>query len=41
MEQCLLLKGNGLDPLFDPFRKANGGRTTKNARRRVWDFESE
>lgn len=24
MEQCLLLKGNGLDPLFDPFRKANG-----------------
>ena len=26
MEQCLLLKGNGLDSLFDPFRKANGGR---------------
>ena len=25
MEQCLLLKGNGLDSLFDPFRKANGG----------------
>ena len=41
MEQCLLLKGNGLDPLFDPFRKANGGRTKKNARRRVWDFENE
>ena len=41
MEQCLLLKGNGLDSLFDPFRKANGGRTKKNARRRVWDFENE
>ena len=40
MEQCLLLKGNGLDSLFDPFRKANGG-TKKNARRRVWDFENE
>ena len=41
MEQCLLLKGNGLDSLFDPFRKANGGRTKKNARRRVWDCENE
>lgn len=40
MEQCLLLKGNGLDPLFDPFRKANGGRTKKNARRRVWDLRA-
>ena len=40
MEQCLLLKGTGWT-LFDPFRKANGGRTKKNARRRVWDFENE
>ncbi len=26
MEQCLLIKNSGLDKLFTPFRKANGGR---------------
>ncbi len=26
MEQCLLIKNSGLDSLFEPFRRANGGR---------------
>lgn len=39
MEQCLLIRGSGLDALFDPFRQANGGRRGKNKRRRTWEFE--
>ncbi|MEG0024696.1 MAG: DUF3820 family protein [Akkermansia sp.] len=38
MEQCWFLRANGLDSLFDPFRRANGGRTTKKVRRKTYDF---
>ncbi len=38
MEQTLLIKGAGLDGLFEPFRKANGGRTRKKTKQRIWEF---
>ena len=40
MEQCLLLKGNGLDSLLTPSESQRRA-DEKNARRRVWDFENE
>ncbi len=41
MAQTLLIKGAGLDGLFDPFRKANGGRRKKTTKRTVWEFRDE
>ena len=40
MEQCLLIKSNGMDGLFDPFRKKNGGRAKMHPKRpRTITFE--
>lgn len=38
MEQCWLLRANGLDRLFDPFRVRNGGRATRKPKRRTYEF---
>lgn len=38
MEQALLLRGNGLDMLFEPFRKSRGGRTTGKKKKGRFDF---
>ncbi len=40
MEQCLLIKSNGLDHLFNPFREQNGGRMVMHPKRkRIINFE--
>lgn len=41
MEQCWLIRANGLDQLFEPFRKKNGGRTTQRKKRKTYDFGSD
>lgn len=41
MEQCWLLRANGLDGLFDPFRSQNGGRATRKKKPRIYEFGDE
>lgn len=38
MEQALLLRGNGFDMLFEPYRKIRGGRTTGKKKKGRFDF---
>lgn len=38
MEQCLLLKSNGFDRLFDPFRRILGGRSSAKKRHGIYKF---
>lgn len=41
MEQCWLIRANGLDALFDPFRQQNGGRATAKKRPRTYNFGND
>jgi hypothetical protein len=42
MGECWFLRANGLDALFDPFRKARGGRTVHHKRsKRIIRFDDE
>lgn len=38
MEECWNIRANDMDCLFDPFRKARGGRTNKSPKRKSFEF---